>query len=540
MGQRARRYATAAAIVGAALLSASCETITTTPVDDGPTRTDPGTPPLDHRPRDPFVAIDAPDETTIRLGLNWVPEGAEDPSHYTVTSDWGDLEVLEITVDDDATLWLTTSPQKLGVHYRLRFDGGLSGDAYRQDHTFPSADTTKLWATAIGAPDVGQMELTAKRVAIGERAVIYTEVGTDVANAEEVLAFFDEHIYPTETQLFNDAPDRDGNGRILLFGVDGASSFGGYFSVVNASTDEEAMEKWGRHSNEMEMLYVNVASGVMNADVVIAHEFAHLLYQETHDPTENWAYQNEGLAECAVHAVNGGHPKALNHYQADPTWTIRDGLSLVQWQSGNYPQYVQAYVFWSYVASQLGGVAGYGELFALTGHPNDVDAFLYDKLGVRFDEAQLNALIATWLQAPSGVRGFNNMLHFEKRPHVATTNSLSLQPFAGAFLVPSDTSMSYSGDQGPDVVYVGIDGEGTVDLIPPFDVDGGILVALNTALAFDDLEPQPTGLMPFDEGAPAEPSGSAMRDPSWLHPPPFDPRHLERTLAWQRRTAVVR
>ncbi len=522
------------AIAALAVLPAACNLINEVPVDYGPLRTDPGTPVADPDARHPFEAVSAPDRYTIRLDLSWLPPDgiAGEIERYAITGSHGDLEILGLEIDDENSVWLTTTEQKLGVTYTIDFDA----DSYRIVETFPSADRVTLWAAAIGDPNVSQIEVHAQRVAVGEHVVIYVEEGMQIGNVEEVIAFFDDKVFPIETSLFNDPPDRDDNDRILLLGVDGGAIFGGYFSVVNSVTDEEALEKWGRHSNEMEMLYINVSGGELDTETIVAHEFAHLLYNESHDPNEDWAYHNEGLAECAVHAVNGSHPRALKHYQSDPTYTIRDGLSLVKWSYGNYPQYAQAYVFWSYVASQLGGVDGFGELFSVNGDPEDMEAFFSQELGMEFDEAQLNALIATWVQAPSGVRGFNSLLALSNKPQQATTNTLELAPFAGAFLVPESGTMTYPGAQGPDVVFAGIDGNGVVDLEAPFDVEGGTLVVLNTSSQLQDPVAQPTGLLPYD-GAVDTPG--MERDPGWLHPPPFDPRHMERTRAWQQRTGAL-
>ena len=536
-----RRRLTAPLLIGAlaalVVLPSACDIINEVPVDYGPLRTHPGTPISDPDAREPFEAVSAPDRYTIRLDLSWLPPNgiATEIERYEITGSHGDLEILALEIDEDDSVWLTTSEQKLGVTYTIDFDA----DSYRIVETFPSADRVTLWAAAIGDPDVSQIEVTAERVAVGEHVVVYVEQGMEIGNVEDVIWFFDNKVFPIETSLFNAPPDRDGNDRILLLGVDGGATFGGYFSVVNSVTDEEALAKWERHSNEMEMLYINVSGGEMDSETIVAHEFAHLLYNESHDPNEDWAYHNEGLAECAVHAVNGSHPRALKHYQSDPTYTIRDGLSLVKWSYGNYPQYAQAYVFWSYVASQLGGVEGFGELFRVNGDPEDMEAFFSQELGMDFDDAQLNALIATWVQAPSGVRGFNSLLKLGDKPQQATTNALELSPFAGAFLAPEAATMAYPGDQGPDVVFAGVDGDGVVDLEAPFDVEGGTLVVLNTSSQLDDPVSQPTGLLPYD-GAFDEPARHVERDPSWLHPPPFDPRHMDRTRAWQKRTGALR
>src|SRR5690606_37371388 len=131
---------------------------------------------------------------------------------------------------------------------------------------------------------------------------------------------------------------------------------------------------------------------------VIAHEFSHLLYHETH-PFEDWSWHNEGMAECAVHLVLGNNDYDFWYYVTDPVGGIATGLSLVNWQYANFDQYVLSYLFLAYLAGQKDGVSTFGELFALDGSPLSVDAWTKDQLGVDFTEAHRNQLLATWIQA---------------------------------------------------------------------------------------------------------------------------------------------
>jgi hypothetical protein len=483
-----------------------------------------------------LTRVSAPTRTSVMIQVGrQAPPGADALSNYVIQSVWGDLEVLDAERVGDALL-LTTAPQKLGVEYHLELDiDGL----YVGEH-FLAADTATFWASDLTTPEIDQLHITAERVAVGEHAVVYVEEGLEFASAEDLIDFFDSRVYPTETTLFNPAPDRDGNGRIVLLGLAGGNAFGGYFSSINAYPDEQSVAEWGRHSNEMEMLYLNADTADMNGEEIVAHEFSHLLYHESHDPSAEWGYQNEGMAECAVHAVTGSHKRALVHYQADPTYTIRDGLSLVDWTFGNYPQYAQAYVFWSYIASQLGGIDGYGTLFALDGNPDVVDAFLQAELGMNMSETQLHSLIASWVQAPSGPHGFGGMLHFEQTPNVATTSSLQLLPFSAVFLAPAEATLDYSGMQGQDIRFVGINAAGVVDFTAPFDVDGGVLVVQNTAQDFETPDAQSTGLSPLPEQEGGADDALRVDPNAWLHPPPVDPRHFDHLRAWQKRAGVLR
>lgn len=484
-------------------------------------------------------SLTAPTETTVALELaEDAGEAASLLESWTIDSDYGSVAVEGVTVGPDGrSVELTTSPQKLGVSYTLHYatgDEALEGD-------FLAADTARFWHSDFASPNFEQVELVATRVEVGPRSVIYVQQGESMSNAAAISDHFEQDVYPIETAMFTEAPDRDDNGRIVLLGVDGKGAFGGYFNPIDTLDDEMTFQQWGYHSNEKEMLYLNTENGfVQAADVVVPHEMSHLLYQEIHPSLfEDWPYHNEGLAECAVNAVNGAHSYALDVYIGDPLGDLANGVSLVQWEYGNYSQYVQAYVFWSYVAGQMDGVGSYADLMHQHGHPNSMQSYLQQQLGKSFSEAQLSALVATWAQHPSGEHSFNGLLSFPGKPKVASSASLSLSPFAGVFAVPGPGTIDYPGTQGPDIVYAGIDGAGNVDVTAPFEVGGGVLVALNTAFEVDAPAVQPIGLIPSQSqnGQPQSVDAQALtRTRAWLHPPPFNPEHLDRMHAWRSLT----
>ncbi len=119
--------------------------------------------------------------------------------------------------------------------------------------------------------------------------------------------------------------------------------------------------------------------------------------------------------------------------------------------------------------------------------------------------------------------------------------SLSLEPFSGAFRQPA-SPVSYPGTQGPDIVYVGIDGMQQIDEAEPFDTSNGALLVLNTSTNINNLSPQPTGNpMPGTPGHARrfeahahEPIAVVTRTMTWMHPPPLNPKHLDRMRAWQK------
>lgn len=478
----------------------------------------------------------APTQFSVEVTFNTTPPAeALDPARYTLDGDHGAL-VIESVSQGAMTnvITLTTNKQKLGVSYAVTFDGP---DAWQGlADTFPSADTATFWTTDLGSPQFSEYEVTAARKAIGEHVVVYVQQDMFANNVADTVAYFDEQVYPTETALFNAEPDQDDNDRVLLLGLNGKGAYGGYFNPVDTFSDDIAFPQWGRHSNEIEMLYINVEGGAFDNEHVVAHEFSHMLYHVSHDTFEAWSWHNEGMAECAVHAVNGDNYTDVAYYVQDPQGGIRSGLSLVNWQFANFDQYVLSYMFLSYVAGQKEGVPTFGELFALDGSPFGFDSWLEQELGVSFAEAHQQQLAATWVQAPSGPYGYNGMITLPGTAPVGD-GPFSLEPFSGTFRQPA-SPVSYPGTQGPDIVYLGINGLGAIDATEPFDVAGGALLVFNTSTDLNDLSPQPTGnpLPQIAGGKTAElaPVAELTRAMTWLHPPPFNPNRLDAMRQWQR------
>lgn len=481
----------------------------------------------------------APTQFSVRVAFRGgLPAWAADGGRYGLRGPGGPLVIEGIDVDAAAdTVILTTAKQKLGLDYTLT----VVTDEREETRTFPSADTATFWTTDLSSPNFDEVEITAARAETGTHGVIYLELGFEgTAGVASAMQRFDDAIYPVETQLFTEPADIDENGKIVLLGLDGANAYGGYFSPIHSLPNELTMSQWGVHSNEMEMVYINVVGGDFDDDVVLPHEFEHLLYNERHGVFgPDWPYHNEGLAECAVRAVNGVHGWALDYLVADPNGGVARGPSLVHWDYGNYDNYVLAYVFWSYIAGQLGGSDTYGQLFELDGSPAAVQAFVQQQLGLDFADVQLRALAASFAQAPTGPAGFGGLLSFPGKPPTASGGALDLEPFAGLMLAAGvASSLDVPGGAGPNLVFAGVNGSGEVDFTAPFDVGGGVLVALNARFDESDPTPEPVGT-PVSSFAPG-PSAHAPLDheraaaASRLHPPPFHPGRLERMRAWQR------
>ena len=482
-------------------------------------------------PIPPTASASAPTQFTLELSFGQEPPAeALELSRYAASGDYGAL-TLESIAQDGNTITITTSKQKLGVEYTVTFAG--EADFADFSETVPSADTAKFWTTDLSSPQFDEYEIVAERRAVGEHVVVYVQQGMSAFNVGETVQHFDEVVFPTEIAMFNDAPDQDDNDRVLLLGLDGKGAYGGYFSPVDTIPDDVAFNNWGIHSNETDMLYINVEGGGFDNQHVVPHEFSHMLYHVEHDSFQDWSWHNEGMAECAVHLVNGNNTYDEQYYVADPSGGIRDGISIVNWQYGNFDQYVLSYMFLTYVAAQSGGVNAYGTLFDLDGSPAGLDAWLQQNLGMTFPETIQNQMVALWKQDASGVHSYNGMVSLPGSPPVGN-GFLNLQSFSGAFRQPS-SPVSYQGTEGPDIVFIGVNGAGAVDYTEPFDIAGGALVVVNTDTTVGG-GPQPAGdLLPLAATITEDrPLAEMTRARMIMHPPPFNPARLDRMRAWQR------
>jgi hypothetical protein len=473
----------------------------------------------------------APDEYSLWLDLEGDPGElvASNPLAYTITSERGALHVANARLVPGPRVELTTGRQKLGVGYRVAVSG-LAAD-------FTSADTARFWIWDWDTH--GQKQVRAQRVGVGASCVLYVEEGWTASDVAETIQAFDEQVYPTLTSRWVAAPDLDGNGRILLLGLDGRDDYGGYFSVVNAYPDSLTSQYWGLRSNEMEMLHLNMRMGGFEVRNVVTHEFAHLLYHERHGFTDPyWEYHDEGLAESAVHLAWGVNQQAIDFFLWDPQGVIGRGMSVIHWEYARYENYAAAYLLWAYLAGRLGGLEGFRELFDLpTGGPEELDAFLRDRLGLGLGEARFEQLLATWVQAPAGPYSYSGMLSFPaaRAPRAPSgTASLDLDALGGAYFRLGLDEVDYPGTQGPSIRYAGVDGSGAVDLEPPFRVEGGVLVVAHTGIDWPGWPTEHAGPdLPATLEAAPRALCQAPIPPSWRSPPPIRPDRLEELVRWR-------
>lgn len=495
-----------------------------------------------------LLGASAPDDTHVVLSFDGEPQSDMSLPQLSlhVESDFGDLAVSKAAWDSSAyTLTLTTGRQKLGVQYQVSIGSAGSTTGLLQA-SFLSADTKVFWATDFDDPNMDDMQVPAHRIFVGEHTVAYSMDGYQFDGAEAASLEFDTLIYPLLTEAFLQPLDFDGNGRIVLLYTD-SDDYGGYFSPVNQWSNLFAM-MGGAKSNEMEILYISGWMGAGYFGQVTPHEFQHLLYYCRHQMKDNvhWDYHDEGLAESAVRLVYGNNDMASMYYQYDPQSLISMGLSMVNWQWGLYENYAIAYVFWAWVAGQLGGPEAFKLIFDIEyGGPEQVSEFLQEHLGLDLHEAVLAMMAAVRLQAPDGLHSFNGMISLDPNggPRLpAGTPSVQLEPFGGIFVPVAEAEVEEPGGKGPNVQFGGIAQAGGFDTATPFETTAGWLVAYNGNWNYWDWTPESTGTLP--QAVAPQPvvqraklypgdAHAAATSAAWDSPPPRNPFRPEQWREWR-------
>ena len=156
-------------------------------------------------------------------------------------------------------------------------------------------------------------EVDATKVKEGEHCILYLEDDNKDLISEEkidlIVNTFDNTIYHIVRENYGEESDIDGNGKIVLFGldiVDGGSTDTGF--VAGYFTSYDLMDE--PFSNKKDMVYLDIIEGLSSGDIenlfaTIAHEFAHLIsfnertLKREFGPLEVWL--EEGIAQGAEH-----------------------------------------------------------------------------------------------------------------------------------------------------------------------------------------------------------------------------------------------
>lgn len=285
---------------------------------------------------------------------------------------------------------------------------------------------TFKWSATPSTEDFYQVPATCR--AVGEHAYVFVEdVQWDRGRVEQkdvdrMVAVFDRStpadpnrgIYQTDTEAFGPPPDvdRDPNIYILLLDiVDQFSSkgayVGGYFSSVNEVPDYVA-RRAGMHSNEIEMLYVDVNPGDPSSPrtcSTVAHEFQHMIHFNQDEDEEDWI--NEGCSTFAEF-LNGYGVRVPENFHLHPE------DSLVDW-GNTLEDYEQVGMFIQYLFEHWGGLETISTLVSekANGIYGVTQTLVKRGYRVHFDDVFRDWVVANYLDDPRVGDGRYSYAHYD-------------------------------------------------------------------------------------------------------------------------------
>ena len=251
--------------------------------------------------------------------------------------------------------------------------------------------------------------------AVTAHAYFYTDdaIEADPPAVRAAADMFEASVWPVVTGVFGepDIPGVDGDPRIIVLQGDLGGGVGGYYSG-----DDGYLKAVRPLSNEAEMVYLDrtLRPGGAAFNVVLAHEFQHLIHHRNDEGEESWV--NEGLSETAL-LLAGGVGSTIDRFASSPE------TQLNAWDSEGSSQthYGAAAAFLRYAADrvgqdQAGRDAILGEIARQAADgPAGIDALLAS----RAPALSFRALFADWIAA--------NVLGLPEGPYASPSRPVEAQ-----------------------------------------------------------------------------------------------------------------
>ncbi len=284
-------------------------------------------------------------------------------------------------------------------------------------------------------------------------AYFYEDDALNVSSADVQAAAdqFEASVWPKVTAAFGEPliPGVDGDPRIIVLQSDLGGGVGGYFSI-----DDEFLRSVRPLSNEAEMVYLNrtLAAGSASFNVVLAHEFQHLIHAKNDINEEAWV--NEALSEDASMLV-GGAASTIDAFEKQPR------TQLDAWD-GSIAHYGAGAAFFRYLTSRFGGDQSYGVIAREPGNgAAGVDQFLAQAGSpLHFRDVFADWIAANIVNARSGPYA-----NPERPLDVPVTETLALGSPAGGSANQFGTDYYDVALDNGDYV-LNFSGQPTVDILP--------------------------------------------------------------------------
>ena len=273
-------------------------------------------------------------------------------------------------------------------------------------------------------PPLEQRIINAVCKEIGDQCYFF--VDTEITNQptpqqiESVVNIYDTNFVSNLTQLYGPVPDEfDNDPRIYILIIPNEGWIG-YFDPAHQMPDSTVWQIWGKHSNQKEIIYLSDDVFNYGADIVLAHEFGHMLHwgrDHSPDPPINpvkyWedAWIDEGFATFApVYLIED--VTVPDVYDNQAFFASEPDLSLINFIGG--ASYNQVKLWMTFMFEQYGGESFINTLIndqanGVEGVVNTLAALGYPQL---FNDTFEQWIIANYLDNKIYLNGKYGYFHY--------------------------------------------------------------------------------------------------------------------------------
>jgi hypothetical protein len=333
-------------------------------------------------------------------------------------------------------------------------------------------DTLQFWSVAYidwqPDPPIEQRIINAVCEKIGQQCYVFVDTDAGIhptsQQIESLVNTYDTSFVPNLPSLYGPVPDEFDNDPRIFILIIPYEEWTGYFDPAHQMADSIVRHLWGAHSNQKEIIYLSDNVFSYGADIVLAHEFGHMLHwgrdhspEPPIDPVEYWedAWIDEAFATFApVYLIEDISLQDL--YDNRAFFSYEPDVSLINFSNYNSVKLWMTFMFEHYgkdrfvsalINDQANGIEGvvssleflqYSQSFNETFEQWIIANFLDDKyyLSGKYGYLHYNfpicRLAASHNQFPTGMKS-------------GTVNSYAADYVLFASTTPRDVSIHFDG-----------------------------------------------------------------------------------------------
>lgn len=336
-------------------------------------------------------------------------------------------------------------------------------------------DTLQFWSVAYidwqPNPAIQQRIVTAACKSIGNECYIFidTEINNPPSDQQinSLVNIFDTVFVPKLTPLYGPVPDEFDNDPKVFILLIPNEGWIGYFDPAHQMADSFVTQIWNKHSNQKEIIFLSDDVFNYGADIVLAHEFGHMLHfgrdhspEPPQNPIKYWEDEwiDEAFATFSpVYLIEDIAQQNVYDYSA--FFAYETGVSLIHFDGANSYDLVKLWMtfMWEHfgeanfistlINDQNNGIAGV------------VNALVFLGYTETFDQVFEQWVIANYLDNKNYLGGKYGYAHYNFPPclHSAThtqiptgINTGSLSAYASDYIrfsssTPQKISIHFDG-----------------------------------------------------------------------------------------------